>query len=279
MGADEYRGYLRAHWRQEPERFVELARRAAVHDVTLVGPEPFIRVLHAAVVAVGERHGWLARAARGADGFGLTERATALGGGLLRAVASDDSSESSGARTGLGGSIGRWPAARTRALVDDAREQLAYEAQLGLAELARRVGVSAFYLSRVLRRATGRTLSRYRAELRHRRALERPAGGERNLAGLAAELGYADQAHLTRSLRAATGATPGALRRMLGAGLGSGIGGAVAASDGLAGRDHAEAFAAGGAPEADVPTGGGDGGCTAGGEPVRAGQMDGVEAA
>ena len=58
MGADEYRGYLRARWRQEPERFVALARRAAVHDVTLVGPEPFIRVLQASVVAVGERQGW-----------------------------------------------------------------------------------------------------------------------------------------------------------------------------------------------------------------------------
>ena len=58
MGADEYRGYLRARWRQERERFVELARRAAVHDLTIVGPRPFVEVLHAAVVAVAKREGW-----------------------------------------------------------------------------------------------------------------------------------------------------------------------------------------------------------------------------
>lgn len=58
MGADEYLGYLRARWRQEPDRFLALARRAAVNDFTLVGPAPFVNVLHAAVVAVGERQGW-----------------------------------------------------------------------------------------------------------------------------------------------------------------------------------------------------------------------------
>nr|WP_231921066.1 AraC family transcriptional regulator [Micromonospora narathiwatensis] len=40
--------------------------------------------------------------------------------------------------------------------------------------------------------------------------------GVDSLAGLAAELGFADQAHLTRTVRAQLGHTPGQLRRLLG---------------------------------------------------------------
>jgi len=75
--------------------------------------------------------------------------------------------------------------------------------------------VSAYHLSRTFRRVTGLTLSHYRIRLRLRRAMERLAAGERDLAGLAADLGFADQAHLTRALRAETGTTPGALRTLL----------------------------------------------------------------
>jgi AraC-like DNA-binding protein len=46
-------------------------------------------------------------------------------------------------------------------------------------------------------------------------ALERFAGGERNLARLAAELGFADQSHLTRVMRTLTGRTPSSLRAAL----------------------------------------------------------------
>ena len=51
--------------------------------------------------------------------------------------------------------------------------------------------------------------------LRARRALERLAGGDRDLARLAADTGFADQSHLCRVLRAETGATPAALRAAL----------------------------------------------------------------
>ena len=51
--------------------------------------------------------------------------------------------------------------------------------------------------------------------LRVRAALDRCAEGERELARLAAELGFADQAHLTRAVRAETGTTPAALRAAL----------------------------------------------------------------
>lgn len=39
--------------------------------------------------------------------------------------------------------------------------------------------------------------------------------GERDLAGLAAELRFVDQAHLSRTVREHTGHTPRALRRLL----------------------------------------------------------------
>jgi AraC-like DNA-binding protein len=47
------------------------------------------------------------------------------------------------------------------------------------------------------------------------RALERLAAGERNLGVLAADLGFSDQAHLTRTVRAHVGRPPAALRRLL----------------------------------------------------------------
>jgi AraC-like DNA-binding protein len=59
------------------------------------------------------------------------------------------------------------------------------------------------------------TLSRYRIRLRASAALERLAAGQRSLATLAADLGFADQAHLTRTLRAETGLPPGRLRALL----------------------------------------------------------------
>ncbi|WP_091202512.1 helix-turn-helix domain-containing protein [Micromonospora narathiwatensis] len=57
---------------------------------------------------------------------------------------------------------------------------------------------------------------RYRNRLRVGRALDRLEEGVDSLAGLAAELGFADQAHLTRTVRAQLGHTPGQLRRLLG---------------------------------------------------------------
>jgi AraC-like DNA-binding protein len=100
-------------------------------------------------------------------------------------------------------------------LVDDAREALAADPSLGLADVARQVSVSPWHLSRLFRRHTRETLSRYRNRLRVRLALERLAEGEESLARLAADLSFADQAHLNRVFRRELGTTPSALRDAL----------------------------------------------------------------
>jgi len=51
--------------------------------------------------------------------------------------------------------------------------------------------------------------------LRVRAAMERLASGDRDLARLAAELGFADQSHLCRAVKSETQRTPSALRRLL----------------------------------------------------------------
>jgi AraC-like DNA-binding protein len=102
-----------------------------------------------------------------------------------------------------------------RRLVRDTREALATEPGRTLPQLARELAVSPHHLSRVFRADTGHTISRYRLLLRARTALELIAGGERNLARMAAELGFADQSHLCRAIHNQTGHTPTAVRKLL----------------------------------------------------------------
>jgi len=103
------------------------------------------------------------------------------------------------------------------ALVGRAREAIAADvpAAAGLFPLAEMLGVSPYRLSRAFPREVGVSLTRYRNRIRVGRALDRLEAGERELGVLAAELGFADQAHLTRTVREHTGATPAALRRLL----------------------------------------------------------------
>lgn len=118
--------------------------------------------------------------------------------------------------------------AARRQLADGAREALVARPDLRLLELARELAVSPHHLSRVFAEQTGLTLSRFRRRVRVRAALERLAEGETSLARLAAELGFADHAHLTRAVRAETGVTPSRLRSLL-AGADAG---AASAADG-----------------------------------------------
>jgi AraC-like DNA-binding protein len=101
---------------------------------------------------------------------------------------------------------------RVRRFVDRTREAIAADPTLDLQELARIAAVSPHHLSRTFRAETGETISRYRNRVRIRIALERIADGEASLARLAAELGFADQAHLSRVVRGELWRTPSELR-------------------------------------------------------------------
>ena len=85
---------------------------------------------------------------------------------------------------------------------------------LGIATLAQRAGVSLAHASRTFVKSHGMAPQLLRRELRCRRALRLLADGM-PLADIATASGFADQAHLTRTLRAATGAPPSRLRRRI----------------------------------------------------------------
>ena len=102
-----------------------------------------------------------------------------------------------------------------RRVVDNAREALSADPTSPLLKLSRTVAVSPHHLSRIFRARTGCTITRYRNRLRVRAALERLAGGDRDLATLAADLRFADHAHLVRAVRREVGATPSELRGLL----------------------------------------------------------------
>lgn len=110
------------------------------------------------------------------------------------------------------------PAPGRYELAERAREALLADepAGAGLVTLANLLGTSASHLSRTFRHHTGMSVSRYRNRVRISRALYRIQEGETDLAGLAASLGFSDQAHLSRTMRAESGETPGAVRALLG---------------------------------------------------------------
>jgi AraC-like DNA-binding protein len=155
----------------------------------------------------------LSRARAGADRVELGDLTAALIAELLPALgaASGGASWPGPARAG--------PAlARQRRLVEDARELLSCQPDRPLPDLAALLGTSPWRLSRLFHRFTGVSLHRYRIRLRVTAALDRLAGGVDSLAVLAAELGFADQAHLSRVVRQSTGLTPGRLRTLIGPG-------------------------------------------------------------
>ena len=97
-----------------------------------------------------------------------------------------------------------WPDMLAAALIRDAVPRLG--------DWAASMGLSAEHVSRGFARVFGVTPQRYRLEARARAALADLAGAA-SLAAVAAQHGFADQAHMTRSVRAVTGLPPGAWRR------------------------------------------------------------------
>ena len=84
-----------------------------------------------------------------------------------------------------------------------------------LTTLAAWLAVSPYRLSRVFARTVGVPLTRYRNHVRVGCAIGRLAEGEQNLSVLAADLGFADQAHLSRTLCDHVGHPPSRIRQML----------------------------------------------------------------
>jgi len=86
--------------------------------------------------------------------------------------------------------------------------------RMTVAEMAAAVGLSESWFAHVFKQTTGRTPLQWqlgqRIDLARRLLLE----GEMTLAAIAAQLGFSDQAHLTRVFRQATGDTPAAWRRI-----------------------------------------------------------------
>ena len=146
----------------------------------------------------------LATAKRGDDPHELSERLLGL---IARTLARRDPRRVASGRPAT--------AAARRALADGVREALAADRERSLPELARELSVSPHHLSRVFRSVTGYTVSRHRMRLRARDAIERLAGGEHNLARVAADTGFVDESHLSRVLKHETRQTPAALRSAL----------------------------------------------------------------
>jgi AraC-like DNA-binding protein len=107
--------------------------------------------------------------------------------------------------------------AADRLLVEQARQAIRVDdpAAARLGSLAARLGCSPYRLSRAFSREVGVSITHYRNRVRMTRAMDRLEAGESSLAVLAADLGFADQAHLTRTVREQLGHTPTALRRLL----------------------------------------------------------------
>ncbi|MGP3959649.1 helix-turn-helix domain-containing protein [Nonomuraea sp. 3N208] len=157
----------------------------------------------------------LAAARDGDTGFALAESLLPL---ICAALARSVSGRLGPAATPTSTATRTSAATRTTAaLAGAAREAITagHPAAGGLLSLAEFLEVSPYQLSRAFTRELGISLTHYRNRVRVGWALDRLENGEPSLAVLAADLGFADQAHLTRTIRRHVGHTPTALRRLL----------------------------------------------------------------
>jgi AraC-like DNA-binding protein len=96
---------------------------------------------------------------------------------------------------------------------DELASALSDNPSLPIGGWAEERGHSREWLSRRFSALYGVDSALYRAEARARRAWSRIIDGEDSLADIAAETGFADQAHMTRAITRLTGRTPGSWRR------------------------------------------------------------------
>jgi AraC-like DNA-binding protein len=100
---------------------------------------------------------------------------------------------------------GDWPDRLAEALIEDRVVRLDVWARVH--------GLSPEAVSRGFRRVFGVSPRRFRLEARARRAWAAARVAGRGLAEIAADLGFADQAHMTRAVAGLTGRPPGEWRR------------------------------------------------------------------
>jgi AraC-like DNA-binding protein len=86
---------------------------------------------------------------------------------------------------------------------------------VGVAQVAQQLGLSVFQLTRRCQRATGLSPWQYVLRCRMERAAEMLHEPDRSLAEIAAAIGMADAAHLTRCFKRVMGCTPSTYRRRL----------------------------------------------------------------
>ena len=109
--------------------------------------------------------------------------------------------------------------AATRKRLDAVRAFIAAEPATDhrLLDAASIAGVSPFHFARLFRAYTGYSLRGYRLRLRLAEAVARLDQGEDDLAGLAFDVGFSHQSHMTAAFRKVLNTTPDAVRRSLGA--------------------------------------------------------------
>lgn len=100
---------------------------------------------------------------------------------------------------------GDWPDALANHLLADPNCRLL--------DWARENGLAAETVSRGFRKVFGVTPAFFRAEVRAHEAFRQILGDDAPVASIAVSSGYADQAHMSRAVRALTGSSPGIWRR------------------------------------------------------------------
>jgi AraC-like DNA-binding protein len=105
--------------------------------------------------------------------------------------------------------------ARRRAQVVSSHLQNAYAGHVRLADVASIAHMSPAALSRFFRRATGRTMTQYVAELRIAAACQLLSDSDLPIATIAARCGYENLSNFNRRFRALRGMSPRAYRRVM----------------------------------------------------------------
>lgn len=97
----------------------------------------------------------------------------------------------------------------------EARQHLLDHPQVAITALARTLRKHPVHLARQFRTTFGETPSEVRQHDRTARAIDQIVRSSRTLSDIAFDVGFSDQAHMTRALKAMTGWTPADLRRVL----------------------------------------------------------------